>query len=375
MNLPSHVSIVVSSLVGLVALGAPDSGLAAPARSKKDLEVLLGVAFSEFDRVHGTCIAVQPGEAVPPANIEAGRAFYRMAEMVELFVAEYPYPRGAELDRSDHVHQAIQGYEGAYACNPGWEQRAYLARAMELADARLKDIREREGRAETAEDYVLLREDRARVEAQLGALEPPLPPRCAGGKRTPCPPTPPAPSGPTGYRGRFMDVFSLGLDLGGGGLVTNVGSSKDPDQDIRAFALGVSPGVRFLAGGRQRSVIGFGFTTTALIYESLSKVGREFTLAIGPRFEYGFRFHPKYFSAHAAFEMGVQAYQFNPWFGRAYVGGSGALCTWNEAICVQIRGMYALRETDAQFLDGWWTSVRFDIFRFADNIIRASDGE
>lgn len=358
-----------------LALAAPEQ---AATHSRADLDAVLRVAEAESVQYQGRC-SDGPKESAsdelpPPGSVidrQAELGLLRVAEIRRMVVESYPYAKlgkDGPAYRSDDVRQAVQFYEMAFACNPGWEQRRYLDTALELVLARRKQIRDGEKRPDTAEDATLLADDEARLRQRLGAL---TPPKCP--ERAPCLRAtvgPPAPSEPVrGYRARFMDVLSLRIELGGGFAgdlrVPVSGPEKPSNASAVPLVWSLAPGVRFLAGEQRRAVFGLGFRYTLLAY--LEEGAHASQLAA--RAEIGVRAHKTWFSLHAGFEAGIQRH--SRYLGSPFVGGYGSLCTWNEALCLRIGGTGTLfTRGDKVSIDAGTIAFGVDIFRVIDNRIR-----
>jgi hypothetical protein len=364
------------SIFFLILAAAPASG----PYSREQLDAVNRVGLDEFDRMEDRCLPTAIGTpAFASPDIEAELAFFRMAELIRLVILNYPYAPGRadQSQHSDDVSQAVQGFERAYLCHPGWEQRHYLNSAMTLLEARIRQIRDVERRALTESEEVILQQALLRLRALRGQLRAPA----ACREPSSCPPmvAPPTPvaSPTTGYRAKYMDLLSLRFEFGGG-LGTKVDDSGGTKPRSGVFLFSVAPGVRFLAGKRRRHVLGLGFRWSVTSFKDADE--NDFVHQMVTRFEYGIRAHPKWFSLHAAFEPGLQARPANDnpvnpqvGFGNIQVGGSGALCTWNEAFCVRFGGYFALAKGDADYIDGRFLGAGFDLLRVADNILRRED--
>lgn len=357
--------IGLACVVWLAAAPAGDS-----LYSKEQLDALVASSELEYARFHGRCVT----PSAPP-DVEAEQAFSRMAELRHLVVLHYPYGKKDHKVHADDVSTAAQLYESAYRCNPGWSHRGYLEKAFELVQMRTREIREDERRPETAEDYVMLLGVASRLREQLGTIQPPSTGPSAA---RPCPKPPPIVQEPEtkGYRGRYMGLFSLRVELGPMlGAVLNL--PEDPDNPSAAvdmqFFLSLAPGVRLLAGAKQRHVFGLGFRYTALAYDQnpINVVDR-----LAARFEYGVRAHLRWLSIHAGFEPGIQAQWTAPTFGHVNIDLWAAMCTWGEALCVRGGWGSSVRPRNGSTdMAGGFLAFGLDIFRVADNVLRAMDGE
>lgn len=357
--------------------------------SKEDLDRIVQVADAEFFRFDGRCSATSPSaeesELAPvgrgKVDVEAERAFMRMAEMRRLIVQYYPYDRldkkKAPEVRSDDVSQAAQLLEMAYDCNPGWDQRRYLGDAIDMIVARRKQIREQERRPDSVEDSVALLTVEKRLRDKLGRLQAPV---CS--PMMPVCPTAPRPvissESPRGYRKRLMGLFSLGVEFGGsfyGRLYEGIQDDGVPDDHSRptAFVLGLAPGIRLQAGARQRHVFGLGFRYTLLAFRE--EGAKDHVSQMAARFEYGYRFHERWFSLHGSFEPGIQVHPVQTYFGHAIVGGGGRMCTWNEALCLRVGGSRSVLPGSGPYFDAAYVTFGVDVMRVVDNIMRATEGE
>ncbi len=339
--------------------------------TREQLDAVYRVGLDEFDRMKDRCLPTPIGTAALAApDIEAELAFFRMAELIRLVILNYPYPSGrdGQIQRSDDVSQAVQGFERAYLCHPGWEQRHYLNNAITLAEARTRQIRDTERRTLTESEILTLQEALSRLRSLRGQLRAPA----ACEEPDSCPPAvapgvQPQAEAPRGYRAKYMDLFSLRLEFAGGPKTTVAGElAAAPVSGV--FQFSVAPGVRFLAGKRRRHVFGLGFRWNVLSFKNAGE--NDVAHQIVARFEYGIRLHLKWLSAHASFEPGLQAHTIPDYFGRTQLGGSGALCTWNEAFCVRFGGYRAITVTEIAYMDGQFLGAGFDLFRVADNIMR-----
>lgn len=354
--------------------------------SREQLDVVNRVGLDEFDRMKDRCLPTVIGTpAFAAPDMDAEMAFFRMAELIRLVILNYPYPPGrdGQIQRSDDVSQAVQGFERAYLCHPGWEQRSYLNNAIMLVETRIKQIRDLEKRPLSDSETVTLQQALSRLQALRGRLRAPPTSRGPG----PCPPSvaPPvvkAPA-PTGYRAKYMDLLSLRIEFAGG-LGTKIGTLNGAQPVSGVFSFSLAPGVRFLAGKQRRHVFGLGFRWNVISFKDT--VDNDFAHQIVSRFEYGIRADPKWLSLHAAFEPGFQARPANDdplnphvGFGNVQVGGSGALCTWNEAFCVRFGGYKAFAKSGAtptdyaKYMNGLFLGAGFDLLRVADNILRRED--
>lgn len=346
--------------------------------SREQLDVVNRVGLDEFDRMKDRCLPTVIGTPAPTKpDIEAELAFFRMAELIRLVILNYPYAAGrdGQTQRSDDVSQAVQGFERAYLCHPGWEQRHYLNTAMTLLETRIRQIRDVERRQLTETEDLTLQQALARLQALRSLLRAPTI-TCAGPKQCP-PPIAPAPTAPEqtrGYRAQYMDLLSLRIEAWGGDatLATIDGEGVRTQGSVsEVFQFSIAPGVRFLAGRRRRHVFGLGFRWTWNFFTVGGE--RNHVNQVVTRFEYGIRANPKWLSLHLAFEPGLQGYPLASGFGRFQVGGSGALCTWNEAFCVRLGGYYAIAPSDAAYMDGWFAGPSLDLLRVADNVLRKNE--
>jgi hypothetical protein len=180
------------SIFFLILAAAPASG----PYSREQLDAVNRVGLDEFDRMEDRCLPTAIGTpAFASPDIEAELAFFRMAELIRLVILNYPYAPGRadQSQHSDDVSQAVQGFERAYLCHPGWEQRHYLNSAMTLLEARIRQIRDVERRALTESEEVILQQALLRLRALRGQLRAPA----ACREPSSCPPmvAPPTPGG------------------------------------------------------------------------------------------------------------------------------------------------------------------------------------
>ncbi len=342
--------------------------------TRDQLQLLATTAAQEFSRMESRC-----STPTQPSDLAAELAFRRSADLMEIVVQHETYPTGrpGQSLRSDDVGAVAQSLERAYLCNPGWEQRHYLERAIKLLEERLAQIRDQERRPPSDPDSASLQQVRERLLALTLALT--QPPPC---KTTTCPKGPVAPASdepdtppPPPYRTKYMDLFSLRLELGAG-LNTRF---KD-DQAMLAedrlteynngFIYGFAPGVRFLLGRNKRHVLATGFRWSVLTFKDDDK--KHNVHQIVARFEYGLRLHERWFSLHAAFEPGTQARARDPRFGTAQIGGSGAICTGDEIFCLRFGG-YSGTLGGEWGLIGMFLNAGIDVFRVTDNILRRAE--
>lgn len=368
---------------------APD---AASPYSRDDLDKLIRIADAEMQALAGRCGVEAEGATdsgvpvAPSVDHEAELAYMRMAEMRRLAAQHYPYAKlgkDGQQYHSDDIHQSVQLYERAYACNPGWEQRRYLNEAIDMVVTRRKEIREQEARPESAPDNLQLREDEKRLREKLAQLRPPV---CPSNKPA-CPTLKQEESAsepPRGYRRRFMDLFVLRVELGAlftASLQQRLAVSPEPSSP-NGFAFAIAPGVRLLAGAKQRHVFGLGFRYAIMTYKLIQygEESRDRVVQMAARLEYGVRISLNWLSVHASFEPGIQAHPLLEFFGNGQIGGSGSVCTWNEALCLRVGGgktvRVAGRETKhlERYFDFGTVTFGIDVFRLSDNILRATEG-
>lgn len=356
--------LTLTALSLLSFLAPPDGGY-----TRDQLKLLASTASQEFGRMESRC-----STPTQPADLAAEASFRRSADLMEIVVQHEAYPAGrpGQNLRSDDVGSVAQSLERAYLCHPGWEQRHYLERAIRILEQRLTQIRDEEKRPQSDPDGMILQQVRERLLALTHALT--RPPPCV---TTACPNTPvervvddaPAPP-PRPYRAKYMDLFSLRVELGFG-LGTQF-SDTASNVDGVPVMFGVAPGVRFLLGRRhKRHVLATGFRWSVLAFKDADQSHAVHQMVA--RFEYGLRLHERWFSLHAAFEPGIQAYKqatdvdtAHTGFGAAQIGGSGAVCTGNEAFCVRFGGY-------SGGLSGMFIGAGIDVFRVTDNILRRAD--
>ena len=363
--------LTLTTLLSLSLL-APAGG----AYTRDELKEFAATASREFSRMESRCSTLTPGA---PADLEAEASFRGSADLMEIVVRHETYPAGRQGQnlRSDDVGSFAQSLERAYLCHPGWEQRHYLDRAIHTLEARLTQIRDVERRSQSEPDGLILQQVRERLLALTRALTLPPPPPCplpaapeANTRRTP---DEADAQKPRPYRAKYMDLFSLRVEIGFGlGTQFIDGSPKPEYRDT--FLFGVAPGVRFLLGRHKRHVLATGFRWSVLAFKSDDNNDSDTedenhrVNQMVARFEYGIRLHERWFSLHAAFEPGIQARAQITSFGTPQVGGSGAVCTGNEVFCVRFGGYSGTLGGDWG-LDGMFMGAGIDIFRFTDNIL------
>lgn len=355
--------LTLSNILAISLAAAPPGG----GYTRDQLKVLAATALQEFARMEARCAA--PAGDTP--DLEAETAFRRAADLMEIVVKYEAYPPGGHNMRSDDIAIAVQALERAYLCHPGWEQRHYIDHANDLLEARLQYIRTEEKRPATEPDVEILQQTQARVQAlERTVAAPPvcLHPACP---KPPVQRPPPPTTKPSDYRGKYMDLFSLRVELGG-----VIGMKiLDPDKGVPerkpVVLFSFAPGVRFLLGRKQRHVLATGFRWTLLAFEH--RESRDNAQQMVARFEYGIRIHKRWLSAHGSLEPGLQIHANVGYFGRVQIGGSAALCTGNEVFCVRFGGYHAFRKQDTSLMDGKFLGAGVDVFRVADNLLRRAD--
>ncbi len=356
------MSTLITSI--LLSFLAPSDG----GYTRDQLKLLASTASQEFSRMESRCSTL-----TQPPDLAAEASFRRSADLMEIVVQHEAYPAGRSGQnlRSDDVGSVAQSLERAYLCHPGWEQRHYLERAIRMLEQRLSQIRDAERRPPSEPDSMLLQQVRDRLVALTGALTQPTPstpPPCKNVSRKCEADQPTAPS-PGAYRAKYMDLFSLRVELGFG-LGTQFTDTTSTNFD-NVFLFGVAPGVRFLLGNEhKRHVLATGFRWNVLAFKHDGDNNRVHQMVA--RFEYGLRLHERWFSLHAAFEPGIQARVQATSFGTAQLGGSGAVCTGNEAFCVRFGG-YSGTFGGAVGLAGMFIGAGIDVFRVTDNILQRAD--
>ena len=355
--------------------------------SRDDLDKLIRIADAEMQALEGRCGVEAEGATdnaapvTPSVDHAAELAYMRMAEMRRLAAQHYPYAKlgkDGQQYHSDDIHQAVQLYERAYGCNPGWEQRRYLNEAIDMVVTRRKEIREKEARPESAPDNLQLMEDEKRLRETLAQLRPPvcksLKPMCPTPKQEES-----ASEAPRGYRKRFMDLFAFKVEVGvmfSSKLYEGIQDDGLPDDRSSpwGFNFALAPGVRLLAGAKQRHVFGLGFRYSLLTFEE--EEVRDRIVQMAARLEYGVRVSLNWFSIHASFEPGIQAHPVREYFGHGQIGGSGSICTWNEALCLRVGGgkSVPINREDKPYFDFNTVTFGIDVFRVTDNILRATEG-
>lgn len=351
---------MIGSITSMSLLAA-----APPTHSKADLEALLRVAEAETLPLYGRCGSeggTEPRALAPTIDREAEAGFARVAEIRRLLVSNYPYAklgRDADKIQSDDVYVAVQQFELAFQCNPGWEQRRYPEAALEMITARREQLVA--GGLALPQELV---DAETRLRDRLSRLRPE---KCP--KERPCVtigPVPPAPETRLGrYKARLMEVLSLRLEFGAGFAADRLyGGSREGTP----LVISVAPGVRFLAGRGRRHVFGLGFR-----YSALPFVGddRGTVHQVTARFEYGVRAHRQWFSIHAGFEPGFVSHPSS--FGVSQLGGVGSLCTWNEALCVRIGGTTTVPYDREAFLKFGHVTFGIDLFRVIENRLTAPE--
>jgi len=338
------------------------------AYSEANLNVVIKVGEEEQVSLDGRCA---PGAVA--VDLEAETGYAQMAEMRRLIVDRFPFhnygPAGLPL-RSEGVQLAAQFYERAYRCNPGWDRRHYLNTAIAMIERQRKRIIEDERRP-GSEDLNYLAEDEARLRKvleELQAQQERLRPPACDASRCPRPGPSVGPRPLRGYRGRFMDLLSLRIEVGFSPAVeVDEGGTSEKEN---AFVFSASPGVRLLAG--ERHVFGLGARYTLLEFTDRGTQERVNQMAF--RLEYGLRVHKDWFSAHAGFEPGIQGDATRAYFAHAQLGGYGSLCTWGEALCIRVGGSRsvrpAVRDTSLKAVQ---VTLGLDVFRMVDNLLRATE--
>lgn len=361
--------LTTPTIFALALAAAPPGG----GYTRDQLKVLATTALQEFSSMEARCAALA---SLTVPDLEAETAFRRSADFMEIVVKYEAYPPGGHNMRSDDVAIAVQALERAYMCHPGWEQRHYIDHAIVLLEDRLRYIRTTEKRPPTEPDVEILQQALTRVQAlerSVPAAPVCLPPACP---KPPVRPTPSPLAKPRGYQAKYMDLFSLRVELGGG-IGTKIidrdwGEPKPVHGSLRpVFSFSLAPGVRFLLGREQRHVLATGFRWTVLAFEH--RFFRDSAQQMVARFEYGIRIHERWLSMHGAFEPGLQIHADIGYFGRPQMGGSAALCTGNEVLCVRFGGYKATRGKETALMDGMFLSAGVDVFRAADNLLRRAD--
>lgn len=368
--------ICLVAIVGV--LGAPAPG----PYSEANLNVVSTVAEAEMQRLDGRCVeAGGDGLVKVGADREAEDAYLRMAEMRRLVAEHFPYNNygaAGQEQHSEDIHMAARFYELAYRCNPRGQQQMYLSRALAMVKQRRQEIAEKERRPD-AEDDKRLAEDEAKLSELLAAQVRPPEPRGTRCDDSRCPKTPGAPAPATrGYRKRWMDLLTLRVEIGpsvGMYLYEGVMSDGKPDNHSRppvGLVFSVTPGIRLLAGPKQRHVFGLGFRYTMLAFREEGI--RDRVSQMSARFEYGIRLHPDWFSLHGGFEPGIQSHAKEEYFGQVQLGGFGSLCTWGEAICFRVGGSKSVVPANSEtYLSLGTITLGLDVFRIADNLIRQTE--
>ena len=352
------------TLILLSFLAPPDGGY-----TRDQLKLLASTASQEFSRMESRCSTLTRDQ---PPDIAAEASFRRSADIMEIVVQHEAYPAGRQGQnlRSDDVGLVAQSLERAYLCHPGWEQRYYLERAIKVLEERLSQIRDEERRPLSEPDGMILQQVRERLLALTHALT--RPPPCVAPA---CPNTPvervnqaPVPQ-PGPYRAKYMDLFSLRVEVGFG-LGTQFIDKPTTSTYNNVFLFGAAPGVRFLLGRHKRHVLATGFRWSVLAFK-VDTVNHRVHQIVA-RFEYGLRLHPRWFSLHAAFEPGIQARARDPRFGTPQIGGSGAICTGNEVVCVRFGGYSGTLGGDWGLV-GMFIGAGIDVFRVTDNLLRRAE--
>lgn len=371
--------MILALMIGSVLALAP-----AEPYSEANLTVVITVAEAEQVRLDGRCVGALGAAAV---DLEAETGYARMAEMRRMVVDHFPfnnYGPGGLPQRSENVQAAAQFYERAYRCNPGWDQRHHLNTAIAMIERQRKRIAEDERRP-GSEDFTMLTEEEARLRKVLEELQTQQerlrPPPCEASR---CPELGPGVGSrpPRGYRGRLMDLLSLRIEVGPtASLRVDEGVEPDPidarvdtleEYRPNAFVFSLSPGVRLLAGEKQRHVFGLGARYTLLAFKDQADASeRVHQMAL--RMEYGIRVHLDWFSVHAGFEPGIQAHARKEYFGHVQLGGYGSLCTWGEALCLRVGGSRSVRPSQDTWLDVAQVTLGLDVFRVVDNVLRATE--
>ncbi|MCA9634957.1 MAG: hypothetical protein KC420_02875 [Myxococcales bacterium] len=335
-----------------------EADMSDPAVDAERLLAVREVAHEELAERFELCISVMPEAG------QAGRqelAFVEIAGMLSHFFNTFAY--GENLaDRTYDALGIAEAFRRAFECAPDWEKRHYLAKALDVIELRLREL-ETERRPEVEEERTSLEATRTILKDRQDALRAP--------KAEEAPPPAPAPKPtaeePSGYAQRWRERLSLRVEVGGGeAALKEAGRQRS---ELGTLALDVGPGVRFLAGKRRRHVIGVGFNLgfyrLAVAYLPVP----QWTYTMTTDLAYGYRIHPRWFSAHLAFEAGLQTNPRGESFGREILGGSFALCTWSEAACVRVRALSTLPGAP-NYMDGLAVLGGLDVFRMVDNLLR-----
>lgn len=174
-----------------------------------------------------------------------------------------------------------------------------------------------------------LKDQATALEARLRAVTPPPPP-----PEPPCPPPPPPPR-----EKRPVELLSLTPELGVG--LNNLCATKDgdPNRDCSntLFALGFSAGLRLRLGAKRKLLFGLNTAIHTYFYTEDNRRNRH-SVVITPQFRLGYEFHPRWYSAHLAFEPGMIVASNSQHPGRELHGGSLTLCGLSSALCLNLRG-------------------------------------
>lgn len=347
----------------VTAIGlAPRPAATAPADeyNPEHLEGMLQVGLQELDSFQERC-------ANAKVDPEASAALARAAAMVGHFALLYPYPAEAEPERIATLRWAIEGYERAFTCNPGWERRGYLDEGITLIERRLKpDDPARFGPLAERDEDALVGDQRRLKGAREGLTAPKClsPEQC---RRADAPPevkdTP-----QRGYRARWSERLALSVELGGGG--GNIRFRDAAEVPVASlFVAGLAPGVRFVVGARRRAILLTGFHYGFFRIQGEGREEPNAAHSLLARLGAGARLHPRWFSAHLAFELGVGVVTGVGTFGRGLIGGSASLCTWGEALCASVRGLGS--SGGSVYFNTIVGLVGIDIFRIVDNALGA----
>ena len=327
----------------------------------QELIAIYRVAKRQLGEEIGRCAG---GKAPAVIDDDAERTFAGIAGMLHLFIQNFAYPPGAEPERTDHVRDAALAYERAFDCSPHWDKRHYLEDALALINQRQTELAS-DKRPDTKPETDALAEDRQRIALRLQALTPPAPPPLKESPSTRSATTPPE---PTGYD-RWRDRLVLRLELGGA-RINFKEFVRDEESHVftqtRAFTFAIAPGVRFLAGAHRRHVFGVGFTYALYRFQPNLRDEHHLGHAFAARLEYGLRLHPRWLSAHLAFEAGIEAYDQGGVFGRGIAGPSYALCTVGEALCARARQTWTGKDYKEVFDIPIALLLSIDPFRLAD---------
>jgi len=371
----SRLILAIATAALVLLCDASRAARAAPSEviDPNSLMTVRKLAQARSAELDKQCVETKPTEAEAP-SIEL--AFLEVAGLFSLFFHNFPY--GENL--SDRTYDALSianAFSHAFECSPHWDKRHYLTKARSILDLRRRELAS-EQRPETKDELASLTEAYGALDQRLdGLTRGELRPGSTPGTSPAPPPSaePEKEKEERGYWAQWRDRLSLRVELGGGRL-----RFGGIDSDGDTFSPAVAPSVRFLAGEHRRHVFGVGFRYGAHRFRVDNASSDPFLSASPPStthwghtiaatFGYGFRLHPRWFSVHTTFDAGLEIHTQGTVFGREILGATVSLCTWGEAVCLQVRGFSTLHGASGYF-DGILVGTSLDIFRITDNALR-----